>query len=212
MHTRPQSNYNRADSCSWFCRRYAKSTYEESRRKWYIKSECFQSCILYVKYPKFREYWHLNHLLPTLFCPVKIPFEDCDVCVCIVALDVLAACKVAACWRAMLILLAISCNIRQRNLDLTSSLYRCNSTGASIPLLDYREGVTAYANFTLNTPLPKQTRHLFPYPRVCVRVFVCVYKWGRAMQMACMYPVCQCEVFRMTPRRLHPPETVTDWR
>lgn len=46
-----------------------------------------------VVYPEFRRYRHLFHLLSALFCPVIIPFEDCDVCVCIVALDVLAACK-----------------------------------------------------------------------------------------------------------------------
>lgn len=75
----------------------------------------------------------------------------------------------------MLILLAISCNIRQQNLDLTSSLYRCNSTGASIPLLDDGGGVTVYANFTFSTPLPKQTCHPFPFPNpVCVSVSVSV--------------------------------------
>lgn len=37
-------------------------------------------------------------------------------------------------------LLAIICGVRQQNLELTSSLYRCNSMGASIPALDYREG------------------------------------------------------------------------
>lgn len=86
-----------------------------------------------------------------------------------------ACLQVAVCWRAMLILLAISCNIRQQNLDLTSSIYRCNSMGASIPLLDYREGATMYANFTFNTPLPKQTCP--PFQNLCMSVylFVCVY-------------------------------------
>ena len=54
----------------------------------------------------------------------------------------------------MLNLLAISCVIRQQNLDLTSSLY---SMGASIPALDYRKGISAYANSTFDTPLLKQT-------------------------------------------------------
>lgn len=74
----------------------------------------------------------------------------------------------------MLILLAISCNTRQQNLDLTSSQHRCNSTGASIPSSDYRDGVTAYANFTLNTPLPKQTCRLFQNPCVCECVSLCI--------------------------------------
>ncbi|TMS15837.1 hypothetical protein E3U43_013130 [Larimichthys crocea] len=85
----------------------------------------------------------------------------------------------------MLILLAISCNIRQQNLDPTSSLYRCNSMGASIPLLDYREGVTAYANFTFNTPLPKQTCHPFQYLFVsmCSSVYL-------SEGELCKWPVC----------------------
>lgn len=91
MHTPtpPQSNLNGVDSCSWFCRKYAKSTNEVS-----VQSECFQSHILYVEqFILSLETINTVNLLLTSFRPVNIPFKDGDVCLCIIALDVLAACK-----------------------------------------------------------------------------------------------------------------------
>lgn len=108
----------------------------------------------------------------------------------------------------MLILLAISCNIRQQNLALTSSLYRCNSTGASIPLLDYREGVTAYANFTFNSTLPKQTRH--PFSKL---VYLCVCLCVSEGEL-CKWPVCilsSVQGYRGNLQETSPLKCLTDW-
>lgn len=143
--------------------RYAKSTSEGSKNRGYI--------VCKVVYSKFREYGFLNHLficnlsfehtIPSLWCLCLHSCIECSGCL-----------QVAVYWSAMLILLAISCNIRQHKLALTSLLYRCNSMGASMPLLDNRERVTAYANFTFSSTLPKQTRH--PFQNSCVCVHVCV--------------------------------------
>lgn len=60
-----------------------------------MQSECFS--VIYtvcrIVYSKFKEYYYHIHLLVTSFYPVNIQFKDCDVCVCIIASDVLAACK-----------------------------------------------------------------------------------------------------------------------
>lgn len=136
-----------------------------------VKSECFESYCMWNSLSSE----NINSLIISYllyFVLWTYHLKDCDVCVCIVALKHSGCLQVTVCWSATLILLAISCTIWQQNLALTSSLYRCNSMGASIPLLDYREGVTVYANFTFNSTLPKQTYHPFQNLRVCVHVCV----------------------------------------
>lgn len=177
MYTWPHSNFSWADSLQLvlqkICQIYKRAG--ENGIKWVSVCSC---TIQYVKLfilTLENIGHHLNHLLPTTFCPVNIPFER-PWCLCLHSCSGCSGCLgLAACWRAMLILLAIRCSVRQQNSEPTSSLYRCNSTGASIPLLDYREGVTMYANFTFNTPLPKQTYHPFQSLFVCLCVCVCVY-------------------------------------
>lgn len=75
----PHSNFKWVDPCSWFCIRYAKSTSEYSKEKMIY---CMWNSLFWVQSKSLL-------ISSSIFCP----FEDCDVCVCIVTLNVLAACK-----------------------------------------------------------------------------------------------------------------------
>lgn len=133
-----------------------------------------------VIHPQFRELTLKSFLIDYILSCEHTFLKNCNVCVCVVAVDVLAACKRLYVGEQCSSCLAISCNIRQQNLDLTSSLYRCNSMGASIPLLDYKEWLHMQTSHSTYLCLSKNTTVSRP---------LCACKWGRAMQMDCVYHV-----------------------
>lgn len=90
----------------------------------------------------------------------------------------------------------VSNKLWYQNLDLTSSLYRCNSMGASILALAYRGGIGAYANSTSDTPLLKQT----PPSPDCVYVHVCLCV-RELCKLARVCPAVSDEVAGVTLRR-----------